>query len=51
MASAKALYYLYSDLDAADYLETYEQDIVFIATLIQEIGYRSTKALLEEMTA
>lgn len=46
MASAMALYELYADMDAADYSETYESDLQFIATLIQEFGYVDAKAML-----
>ena len=49
MASAQALYYLFMDLDFMDYSETYESDILFITTLIQEIGYRNAKATLQAM--
>ena len=49
MASAKALYELFTDLDNADYADTYESDLKFIATLIQELGYRDAKAVLKAM--
>lgn len=50
MASAQALYEMFTDLDNADYSDTYESDIQFIATLIQSIGYRDAKATLQAMT-
>ena len=46
MASAIALYELFADMDAADYKETYESDLQFIATLILELGYQDAKAIL-----
>lgn len=51
MASAIALYELYADMDADDYNDTYESDIQFIATLIQELGYCDAKAIIATLTA
>lgn len=50
MTSALALYNLFTDLDNADYSETFENDLQFIATLIQELGYKDAKATLKAMT-
>ena len=49
MASARALYELYADQDAADYSETYEKDLQFIAALILELGYCDAKAIITAM--
>ena len=49
MTSARVLYEMFADMDKADYLETFESDLQFIATLIQEIGYRDAKATLQAM--
>lgn len=49
MTSANVLYNLFCDQDFNDYAETREQDLQFIATLIQEIGYRDAKAVLTTM--
>lgn len=51
MTSASVLYELFLDLDFQDYSETREKDLAFIETLINEIGYRNAKAVLQEMTA
>ena len=49
MTSANVLYNLFCDQDFNDYAETAEKDLQFIATLIQEIGYRDAKATLQAM--
>lgn len=49
MTSAAVLYEMFTDLDNADYSETYESDLQFITVLIQEIGYRAAKATLKAM--
>lgn len=51
MTSAAALYELFLDQDFNDYSDTVDSDLAFIAALIQEIGYRNAKAVLQEMTA
>ena len=51
MASAIALYELFTDMDQDDYSETYENDLQFIATLIQELGYCDAKAIIATMKA
>ena len=51
MASAMALYELYTDMDSDDYSETYESDIKYIETLILELGYNDAKAILAALTA
>jgi len=47
MEKATALYNEFSDMDRADYIETYESDILFINELIKLYGVNDARQILK----